>query len=47
MPNLDRTGPKGDGPKTGRGLGVKRPARQAGAGAGRPGRGPGRGRGRV
>jgi len=46
MPNLDGTGPKGRGPRTGRGLGncksaksVKRPGRGLGRGQGRKNRG--------
>ncbi|MEA3249195.1 MAG: DUF5320 domain-containing protein [Patescibacteria group bacterium] len=39
MPNLDKTGPTGAGPSTGRGRGP------CGAGAGGPGRGFGQGRG--
>jgi len=42
MPNRDKTGPNGDGPQTGRGLGIKKQENQ------RPedGRGQGRGLGR-
>ena len=52
MPQGDRTGPEGQGPKTGRGQGkcgpkggTPAPQRQGGMGAGR-GRGAGRGAGR-
>jgi hypothetical protein len=47
MPNFDKTGPQGKGPKTGRGLGQCEGATpQGGAGAGiRAGRGLGAGRG--
>lgn len=56
MPNQDGTGPRGKGPKTGRGLGncaglvkntANRPLRKKGArvGLGRGGRGQGRGLG--
>lgn len=47
MPNFDGTGPQGQGPKTGRGMGKcndDKPANRAPAGRGQ-GRGAGRGRG--
>ena len=54
MPQVDRTGPQGQGPKTGRGMGKCGPKNQSpasqgqgGIGAGRAqGRGSGRGTGR-
>ena len=50
MPNRDRTGPQGKGPRTGRGLGTcetteKQLERSRGTGLGRGQGGPGRGQG--
>ena len=45
MPRGDGTGPKGKGPKTGRGQGVCRPAQGAGGQQGEGGRKSGRGTG--
>jgi len=42
MPRFDGTGPQGQGPMTGRGMG---PCGQGGRPVGGPGMGPGRGRG--
>lgn len=44
MPNLDKTGPNGDGPQTGRGRGIKKPQISRGNGQ-RPQTNRGQGRG--
>lgn len=47
MPNRDKTGPNGDGPKTGRKMGTCEPEQNNGQGRGLGrGRGLGKGRGR-